>query len=181
MARTIREVLPHAKRVGTLFTPGEVNSVLARQRFEKPLKGAGLELVSVPVNSSTEVSEAALSLCQSVDVVCQISDNLSNSSFPAIARACQMAKAPLFTFSPTKVKDGAVLGVGTDFAENGRDAGLLVAEVIRGKDPARIPFRATTKILRSINLDNARHLGVSLPAGWNDTVDMVVPAQSATQ
>jgi len=153
---------------------------LARQRFEGPLKGEGLELVSVPVNSPTEVSEAALSLCQSgVDVFCQISDNMSNSSFPAIARACEMAKMPLFTFSPTKVEDGAVLGVGTDFAENGREAGELVAEVIRGKDPSRIPFRATTKTLRSVNLDKARRLGVSVPAGWIKTADKVVPAQPA--
>ena len=48
------------------------------------------------------MSDAALTLCQSgIDVVCQISDNLTNSLFPAIARACEMAKTPLFTFSPT--------------------------------------------------------------------------------
>jgi ABC-type uncharacterized transport system substrate-binding protein len=180
MARTIREVVPQARKVGTLFTPGEINSVLARQRFEEPLKGEGLVLVSVPVNSSTEVSEAALSLCQSgVDVFCQISDSLSNSSFPAIARACEMARMPLFTFSPTKVEDGAVLGVGTDFAENGREAGEIVAEVIRGKDPSRIPFRATTKTLRSINLDKTRRLGVSVPARWIETADKVVPTRPA--
>ena len=45
MARTVREVLPGARRVGTLFTPGEINSVLARQRFEGPLKAEGLKLV----------------------------------------------------------------------------------------------------------------------------------------
>ena len=140
MARTVREVWPKARRVGTLFTPGEVNSVLARRRFEEPLKAEGLELVSLPVNGPTEVSDAALNLCQSgIDVLCQISDNLSNSSFPAIARACEMAKTPLFTFSPSHVKRGAVLGLGTDFAENGREAGRLVAEVIRGKDPSADP------------------------------------------
>jgi ABC-type uncharacterized transport system substrate-binding protein len=177
MARTTREVLPKARRVGTLFTPGEVNSVLARQRFEEPLKAEGLELVSLPVNGPTEVSEAALSLCQSgIDVVCQIADNLSNSSFPAIARACEMAKTPLFTFSPSQVKRGAVLGVGSDFAENGREAGLLVAEVIRGKDPARIPFHASTRTRRSVNLHNARRLGLSVPARWVKTADEVVPA-----
>src|SRR5262249_23469451 len=99
MARPVREVLPRARRVGTLFTPGEVNSVLARQGFEGPLQGEGLELVSLPVNGPTEVGDAALTLCQSgVDVLCQISDNLSNAPFPAIARACQMTKMPLFTF-----------------------------------------------------------------------------------
>ena len=88
------------------------------------------------MNGPTEVSDAALSLCQSgIDVLCQISDNLSNSSFPAIARACEMAKTPLFTFSPSQVKRGAALGIGSDFSENGREAGRLVALVIRGNDP----------------------------------------------
>jgi putative ABC transport system substrate-binding protein len=182
MARTVREVLPGARRVGTLFAPGEVNSVLARQRFEGPLKGEGLELVSLPVNGPTEVSDAALALCRSgIDVLCQISDNLSNASFPAIARACEVARTPLLTFSPSKVNGGAVLGVGADFAENGREGGLLVAEVIRGEDSSRIPFRAATKILRSVNLDNARRLGVSVPAAWVKTADEVVPARPETR
>ena len=181
MARAVREVLPRARKVGTLFSPGEVNSALARQRFEQPLKAEGLELVSVPINGPTEVSDAALSLCQSgPDVICQISDNQSNSAFPAIARACEMAKTPLFTFSPSYVKRGAILGVGCDFAENGREAGLLVAEVIRGKDASRIPFQATTKVTRSVNLDNARRLGISIPAEWVRTADEVIPAAAAT-
>jgi ABC-type uncharacterized transport system substrate-binding protein len=179
MARAVREVLPRARRVGTLFAPGEVNSVLARQRFEEPLKSEGLELVSLPVNGPTEVSDAALTLCQSgIDVVCQISDNLSNSSFPAIARACETAKTPLFTFSPALVKAGAVLGLGTDFAENGHEAGQLAAEVIRGAEPSRIPFRATTQTRRSVNLDNARRFGVSIPAEWVTTADEVIPARA---
>ena len=79
------------------------------------------------------------------------------------------------------VKSGAILGLGSDYAENGRDAGLLVAEVIRGKDPSRIPFHATAKTRRSVNLDNARRLGVSIPAEWVKTADEVVPARPATQ
>jgi ABC-type uncharacterized transport system substrate-binding protein len=178
MAQLVRAVFPNARRVGTLFASSEVNSVVARQHFAETLKDAKLELVSLPVNGPAEVSDAALTLCQSgVDVVCQISDNLSNASFPAITRACEMAKMPLFTFSPSLVKSGAILGLGTDFAENGRDAGLLAAEVIRGNDPSRIPFRATAKIRRSVNLDNARRLGVSVPAEWVKTADEVIPSQ----
>jgi ABC-type uncharacterized transport system substrate-binding protein len=177
MAQQVRAVFPQARRVGTLFAPAEVNSVVARQRFGETLKSAGLELVSVPVNGPSEVSDAALNLCQSgVDVVCQISDNLSNSSFPAIARACEMAKMALFTFSPTMVKSGAILGLGSDYAENGRDAGLIVAEVIRGKVPSRIPFHATARTQRSVNLNNAQRLGITIPAKWVKTADLVVPS-----
>ncbi len=73
-------------------------------------------------------------------------------------------RMPLFTFSPAHVKRGAVLGVGCDFAENGREAGLLVAEVIRGKDPSRTPFQATTKVTRSVNLDRRPPPGDNDPA-----------------
>ncbi len=181
MAQEIRAILPKARRVGTLFAPAEINSVVARNRFAETLKGAGLDLVSLPVNGPAEVSDAALTLCQSgVDVFCQVSDNLSNASFPAITRACEMAKMPLFTFSPPLVKSGAILGLGTDFAENGRDAGQLVAQVISGKDPSRIPFHATAKTLRTVNLANAGRLGVSVPDEWLKTADLVIPARSPT-
>ncbi len=157
VARTIREVLPLARRVGTLFSPGEVNSVIARQRFEDALKELGLSLVSMPVNAPSDVSDAALALCQSgIDIFCQLSDNLSNASFPAISSACEIAKTPLFTFASGQIKIGAILAVGSDYAENGREVGLLVAQVIRGKDPTATPFQASTKIRRSVNLDNAR-------------------------
>jgi ABC-type uncharacterized transport system substrate-binding protein len=177
MADLVRTVFPKARRVGTLFAPGEVNSVVAQQRFAEAVKGAGLELVSLPVNGPAEVSDAALTLCQSgIDVLCQISDNLSNACFPAITRACEMAKTPLLTFSPSMVKRGAILGIGSDYAENGRDAGSVAAQVIRGSDPSRIPFHASAKILRSVNLDNARRLGVSIPAEWVKTADLVIPS-----
>jgi ABC-type uncharacterized transport system substrate-binding protein len=178
MIQALRAVLPGARRVGTLFTPGEVNSVLGRDRFMGALKTERFELVSLPVNGPSEVSDAALALCQSgIDVVCQISDNLNNSSFPAIARACERAKMPLFTFSTLHVKSGAVLGVGCDFAENGREAGLVVAQVIRGQDPSTIPFHAATKISRSVNFDNAQRLGIMIPAEWVKSAELVLPAR----
>jgi putative tryptophan/tyrosine transport system substrate-binding protein len=91
-----------------------------------------------------------------------------------------MAKMPLFTFSPAMVKRGAVLGIGSDYRENGRDAGLIVADVICGKEPSRIPFHGTDKISRSVNLGNARRLGVTIPAEWVKTANLVVPSSQPT-
>jgi ABC-type uncharacterized transport system substrate-binding protein len=179
---TIREVLPRARRVGTLFTPGEVNSVVARRRFEEALRPAGLTLISLPVNAPTEVSDAALNVCQSgVDVLFQISDAQTTASFPAIVRACETTRVPLFSFAPGLVKIGAILAVGSDFTENGREAGLLLAEVLRGKDPGAIPFRASPKARRSVNLDTARHYGIEIPADWLRKADEVLPAGTKTK
>jgi ABC-type uncharacterized transport system substrate-binding protein len=66
--------------------------------------------------------------------------------------------------------------VGSDFTENGREAGLLTAEVIRGRDPTATPFRAAAKARRAVNLDTARRYGVTIPADWLRTADLVLPA-----
>ncbi len=177
VARAIREVMPGARRVGSLFSPGELNSVIARQRFEGVLKEQGLSLESKPVNAPSEVFDAALELCQSkIDVLCQLSDALTNGSFPAISRACDSTKTPLFAFVVGQLPLGAIVSVGSDYEDNGRDAGLLAAEVIRGKDPATTPFRASKKVRRGVSLDNARRYSVAIPESWLEKADVVLPA-----
>ena len=76
------------------------------------------------------------------------------------------------------VKSGAILGLGSDFAENGRDGGVLAAQVIRGEQPSRIAFHASKKVRRSVNLDNARRLGVVISPEWIKTADLVLPSPS---
>ena len=66
--------------------------------------------------------------------------------------------------------------MGSDYTENGREAGLLLAEVIRGKDPAAIPFRASAKTRRAVNLDTARRFGIEIPPQWLRRADDVLPA-----
>jgi ABC-type uncharacterized transport system substrate-binding protein len=177
VARAIREVLPRARRVGSLFSPGELNSVIARKRFEDVLKEQGLTLESKPVNAASEVSDAAFELCQSkIDVLCQLSDALTNGSFPAISRACESTKTPLFSFASGQIALGAILSVGSDYTDNGRDAGLLAAEVIRGNDPATTPFLSSKKVRRAVNLDNARRYSIAIPQDWLEKADIVLPA-----
>jgi putative ABC transport system substrate-binding protein len=154
--------------------------VLAHETFSRIVKENGMELVSMPINGPTEVADAAQALCQSgVDLVCQLSDNLTNSSFPAIGRACEMAKMPLFSFAAVQIRNGATLAVGSDYTDNGRQTGLVVAEVIRGKDPTNMPFHASDRIRRSVNLDTARRLGITIPNSWVEKADEVLPGRPA--
>ena len=116
-------------------------------------------------------------LCQSkIDVFCQLSDGLTNASFPAISRACESTKTPLFSFASGQIKIGAILSVGSDYEDNGREAGLLAAQVIRGKDPTATPFQASKKVRRAVNLDNARRYSVAIPEDWLEKADVVLPA-----
>ena len=80
MMRAVKECLPNARRVGTLFAPAEVNSVFYKDKLVAAAREVGIEVEAVGVSTASEVADAALSLCSTnIDAMCQISDNLIGS------------------------------------------------------------------------------------------------------
>ena len=55
----VRECLPQARSIGTLFVPTEVNTVYHKDQTTAEASKLGMELVSVPVATATEISDAA--------------------------------------------------------------------------------------------------------------------------
>ncbi len=161
---TVRECLPSVQAVGTLFVPAEVNTVYHKDMVVKAAKAAGIEVVAVPVTSPTEIADAALSLCsRKIDALCQIGGNLLGSSFTSIARAARQARLPVFGFMSTQAHQGAVVAVARDYYEGGREAGHLAARVMRGEDPADLPFRPVQSTRIIVNLKAARQNNLTLP------------------
>jgi ABC-type uncharacterized transport system substrate-binding protein len=165
MVAVVKECLPGARRIGTLFGPAEVNSVFYRDGLKAASQRGGLELVSVPVSKSSEVADAALSLCgMGIDALCQVSDNINNVSFSGIAQAARKEKAPLFTFVSSHVeKEGAAVAVARDYEQAGRDTAALAARIMRGEDPAKIPFQVVSRTAILVNLENAALCGLTIP------------------
>ena len=53
MIALVREVLPQARVLGTLYVPSEVNTVYHRDRFVEAARKAGLEIVTVAANTAS--------------------------------------------------------------------------------------------------------------------------------
>jgi ABC-type uncharacterized transport system substrate-binding protein len=164
LAEVLRDYFPKIKKVGTLFCPAEVNSVLNRDVLVKEATRCGLTVETVAANSSSELADASVSLCsRKLDAVVQIVDNLSVVGFPTIARAAAQAKLPLFTTMSAGVKHGAVLALARDYYDAGREAGLKAAEVMRGVNPAEIPFSPPMKLQKVVSLKNAELYQLTIP------------------
>ena len=164
MMTTLRECIPSVRVIGTLFVPSEVNTVLHKDRITIAAKKAGIDVVTVAANTSSEVSDAAMALCsKKIDALCQIPGNLTASSFPAIVRAANMAKLPVFAFQSTQAHTGAAVVLARDYYDGGREAGFIAARVMRGEDPATIPFMPYTKTKLIINMESARNVGIAIP------------------
>ncbi len=165
MAKLIRELLPQARRVGTLFSPAELNSVLYKEWFAEVLQREGLELVAVPLTGSAETAEAIDALCrQRIDLVCQVADNSTRPGFGLIIRKATEAGLPVFCFETNHVKTGAVLALARDYYDASVEAGGLAVRILRGEAPAGIPFANTRSEALTVNPAAAAKIGLTLPA-----------------
>jgi len=175
MVDLLKEYFPQYKRVGTLFVPAEVNSVLYKNRFTEVAQRQGIELVSVAGNTAGEVADAAIALTgQNIQAFIQISDSLSSTSFVSIANAAKRAKIPLFTFNGTQIHQGALLTCARDFHEGGVEAGGLAARVMRGEMPGAIPFMPVRKMEVRINLQRADEQKFVFPEELVKKADRVI-------
>jgi ABC-type uncharacterized transport system substrate-binding protein len=173
MIKMIKQYFPEIHRVGSLFTPGEDNSVYNMDLFEKVAIQHGLSVSKLPVNSSSELPNAALAMAsQPIDAWVQIVDNQMVSGFVAIAQAATRAKKPLFTFSKSGVEQGAAIAYSTDYYQAGFDMAIKAAEVMRGKGPSQIPFSRTSKINLIVSEENAMALHMKIPAALLDKADI---------
>jgi len=85
---------------------------------------------------------------------------VSTPSLQAVARA----KLPLFSFAAGDLRSGSVIALSRDYYDAGHEAGLVAARALRGESPAGIPLSVVKTARLGINLQQARRLGIDIPA-----------------
>jgi ABC-type uncharacterized transport system substrate-binding protein len=164
MMALLKECLPHVRRIGTLFVPSEINSVLYRDLMAAAARQAGLELVTVPVSGTSEVPDGADALAGNVEAICQLSDNVCLTSFSAISTAARKARVPLLGFATgTVTEGGAAVALARDYEDAGRQCAAMMARVIRGESPAGMPFEPLKTSRIVVSRRNAAALGMRIP------------------
>jgi len=160
----IREVLPKARRVGSLWTPSEINSEYYLDEARAAAAELGFELVTVPVAGPTDILRSLQRLLnEKVDVLFPMSDNTLNSAFDVIGRAAAENVTPLFASFLRSVDFGASAALGLDFYDMGVKAGRLAVRVKSGESPGAIPIQSLDEIKLYLNPEAAARQGVAFP------------------
>lgn len=175
MMPIIRQLMPSAKKLGTLYAPSEVNSVYSYELLVASANEAGYELESKGVNATTEVLDATQSLCdQHLDAICLSNSNVTSSAFSTIAQATSKAKLPVFAFLGSTSKQGAVAVLTRDYFDMGVDSARIAARVMRGEAPKAIPFHQSTTCKLFLNLVAAQKYGLTVPDALIKSADLVI-------
>lgn len=171
----IKEVLLSVKRIGTLWTPSELNSKYYLDLMMTGASELGFEVEAVPIANASEILlSAQILINKKIDVIYQISDNTINASFETIGRVAEENAIPLFGGFPPHTKSGACAAIGWDFYAMGYKAGQIALRVKNGQNPKDIPIQYMTDIKLHLNLDAAAKQGIEFPPHIIERADVIV-------
>ena len=121
-----------------------------------------------------EVGEATRTLCsKKVDAI-ELFGNAAHGGFASLIKVARECKTPVFSPSPFEVLQGAVASFYPDFQEGGVEAGKMIARVLKGESPAKIPFHRLETTKTVVNPGDASKLGVPIPPDVVKQADSVV-------
>ncbi len=161
----LKQLVPHAKRIGTLYNSSEMNSVKAISVGREACQKAGLKLEEVAITGTSEVHQAAQVLStRGIQAMWVTGDNTALQAFSAIAKVAQDTRLPLIINDPEFVDKGALAAVGIGWYRSGHEAGKMAARVLRGESPRDIPMVNVAEQKLVFNEAVAKRLGIALSA-----------------
>jgi len=174
----IREVMPDVVRIGTLWTPSELNSGYYLELARESANDLGFEIITVPVTNSSEVLLSTQVLInKNIDAIYQISDNTINAAFEAVGEVASENGLPLFGGQPYSTRLGACAALGWDFSDMGYKAGRIAIRVKNGENPANIPFLYMSEVKLNLNLEAAQKQGIVFSEDILKRADEIIPAR----
>ena len=142
----IKNVLPNAKKVGTIYNQSEPQSVDALARIEK--------------TSETQLVVASL-LSENIDAFFALPDNTVFSSMEIIVKSCDDKNVPVFTSEEGLVSRGAVAAFGADMYQWGFQSGTQAAAFLKSKSTSGLAPQIVTVRRRVYNQMKAEQFGLA--------------------
>jgi len=157
----IKEMLPEAKAVGTVYNAAEANSVLTNELAKEACADLGLKLMEATVSSTADVLLAARSLVGKVDAIYVSTDNATVSALDAVVQVTNENNIPLVLADPTTLEKGALVALGFNYYQHGQQTAPIVIKILEGAKPTDIPVEFAKNVELAVNLNTVKEIGMS--------------------
>ncbi|HYV98448.1 MAG TPA: ABC transporter substrate binding protein [Gemmatimonadaceae bacterium] len=153
---------PNIKAWGTLFDPADPFAEHYLGVAKQTAQALHVPFFTVACTSPQDVTTGVQALrAQGAGGIVQIPSIMIGGAFPALVKASReagMMLVPSNTGYP-----GAPIALGASFHDNGYAQGLIMIRVLRGENPAQIPFQKVSHPELVVDLAAAEAFGVTLP------------------
>lgn len=167
------EAFPAVRVWGTLYDPADPFAEFYLEKAKSGAAAAGVKLITVACTGPGDIAAGIQALkAKGANGVVQIPSIMIGGAFSAVVKSTRSANMPLV--GTTTSYRGAPIALGMSFYANGYDMGIMMIRVIRGEDPAVMPFHAATQRTLRVDLDAAREYGITVPAAIINRADSII-------
>jgi putative ABC transport system substrate-binding protein len=159
---TLLEVLPELKNIGLLYDPDRTGH-LAKSAQDAAGK-TGIKLIASEIHSSKSASLLIMNMKEKIDLFWMLPDItvLTPETVEFLLLFSLENQIPILTFSDKYVELGALMSIGIDPFDIGRQAGEMAKKILSGRDVKDVQRVDARNAIISINLKIARKLGITI-------------------
>jgi putative ABC transport system substrate-binding protein len=160
----LKQAIPPLQRVAVLWNSANPALAPVWQAADEAARSIGLTLSSEPVASPQDFAPAFSKLASlHPDALLILIDALTVQSLRQIADFTVQERLPAASSFRPFADFGGLLSYGPSRAGTERDAADYVDKVLKGANPANMPFVQPTQFELVLNLKTAKTLGLGLP------------------
>ena len=169
----LAEIVPDAKKIGIVYSSGEVNSEVQVKAAKEAASERGMEIVETTVTTANDIAQAAETL-GAVDAIYVPTDNTVVSGIASLIQVAEAKQIPVIGAESGTVEGGAVATLGIDYTKLGIQTGEMALKILQdGGDPATTPVEFSKEFTYVVNEGAAERMGVTVPKEILEQAELV--------
>ena len=157
----IHTLAPKAQRIGLLYNEQKTGVLVDNARAKT--KKLSLQLVTAAISQRDDLAEVLQSLLPKIDLLWILQDAtmLTEASVDVVLQSTLRQKIPVFTFSATMVKRGALGAMVISPSDTGRQAAHVAQALLKQQGPSTPALLEPEHPQLALNLNTAEFLGLT--------------------
>lgn len=158
----IVKIFPDAKDIGVIYDPEKTGFII--KRAEAAAWDAGINLIKKTINDPKDAASRIMEMQGKIDLLWLFPDTsvLMPETIKFLFLFCMNNKIPVIAFSKNYLGMGALLSIGIDSYDIGRQAGELAKKILRGHKKSLNKHIDARKPVLSLNKKIADNLGIKV-------------------
>ena len=160
----LREVVPKASRVATLFNPALSFHAAIAAEVEPAARRLGVTLRPIELRSPDDIDAAFATLAREpVDALLIFGQGFLFQNGARVAKLAIEQRLPAIIPFQELARDGVLMSYGSSILDDVRRVPYFVDRVLKGAKPAELPVDQASRFYLAINQKTAKALGLTIP------------------
>jgi putative ABC transport system substrate-binding protein len=156
----LKDSIPGLRRVAVLTPPTQLRVISALQEAAATL-GLTLSLVEIPAVADIDARVATVAQT-GAQAILWVGGTLFGSHYPAVIEAVGKTRLPAIYPQSGYARSGGIMSYASSQANNFRLAAGYVDRILKGANPANLPFEQASKFEFVVNLKSAKAQGIRI-------------------